>query len=221
MFRSRLVGGDQRRGVLDGGVWSGQMGDPSFVRHVPHLLDLLSGALGPPLHRSLRVAPAMESGVSDRLWSIDEFGGAHPSLGSHIMVVILIRRFVRADKEDEFLRNYLAQKPLENPEFLGETLTRVSDATGMPAGLRGFALNGSAARGVCAAAARSRSCAGGFWRGAGGDRRGRAQDSLLCDGPAAQRRLFYARLSGGNCRGVLRRAQCGVWFFRQGAALDV
>jgi len=59
------------------------------------------------------------------------------------MVVILIRRFVRADKEDEFLRNYLAQKPLENPEFLGETLTRVSDATGMPAGLRGFALNGS------------------------------------------------------------------------------
>jgi hypothetical protein len=59
------------------------------------------------------------------------------------MVVILIRRFVRTDKEDEFLTNYLAQKPLENPEFLGETLTRVSDATGMPAGLRSFALNGS------------------------------------------------------------------------------
>jgi hypothetical protein len=48
------------------------------------------------------------------------------------MVVILIRRFVRIDKEDEFLRNYLTQKPLENPAFLGETITRVSDAASMP-----------------------------------------------------------------------------------------
>jgi hypothetical protein len=32
----------------------------------------------------------------------------------------------------------------------------------------------------------------------GGDRRGRGQDPLFCDGPAAQRRLFRAGLSGGN-----------------------
>ena len=55
----------------------------------------------------------------------------------------------------------------------------------------------------CAAAARSRPCTGGFWRGAGGDRRGRAQDPLFCDGLAAQRRLFCAGLSGGDRRSVL------------------
>src|SRR3954468_22826432 len=78
----------------------------------------------------------------------------------------------------------------------------------------------AAPRGLCAAAARSWPCAGGFWRGAGGDRRGRGQDPLLRDGPAAQRRLFRAGLSGGNRRSVLRRAQRRVQLLRQGAALD-
>ena len=47
-----------------------------------------------------------------------------------------------------------------------------------------------------------------------------AQDPLLCDGPAAQRRLFRAGLSGGDRRSVLRRAQRRVRVLRQGAALD-
>jgi hypothetical protein len=58
------------------------------------------------------------------------------------MVILLIRRFVRADKEKEFLATYDAQKPTGNPAFKGETLTRVSDAADLPAGLRGLALNG-------------------------------------------------------------------------------
>ena len=33
MLRPRLVGGDQRRRVLDGGVGTGQMGDPRFACH--------------------------------------------------------------------------------------------------------------------------------------------------------------------------------------------
>src|SRR5262249_49779703 len=48
-------------------------------------------------------------------------------------------------------------------------------------GLRAAA-PGAAPRGVCAAAARSRSRTGGFWRGAGGDRRSREEDPLLRDG---------------------------------------
>src|SRR6516162_6376634 len=56
---------------------------------------------------------------------------------------------------------------------------------------------------VRSVAARSGPCAGGFWRGAGGDRRGRAQDPLFCDGSAAQRCLFRAGLSGGDRRSVL------------------
>ena len=54
-----------------------------------------------------------------------------------------------------------------------------------------------------AAAARSWPCAGGFRRSAGGDRRCRMQDPLFCDGPAAQRCLFCAGLSGGDQRSVL------------------
>ena len=58
----------------------------------------------------------------------------------------------------------------------------------------------AAARDVRAAAARSGACAGRLRRGAGGDRRGGAEDPLLRDGPAAQRRLLRAGLSGGDAR---------------------
>jgi hypothetical protein len=60
------------------------------------------------------------------------------------MIVVLIRRFVRADRVERFLDTYRAQQPSKNPAFKGETLARVSDESSLPAGLRGFALNGPA-----------------------------------------------------------------------------
>jgi hypothetical protein len=56
------------------------------------------------------------------------------------MVIILIRRFVKLDKEAEFLESYRAQQPLSNPAFKGETLTRLVDGSSLPAGLPSFAL---------------------------------------------------------------------------------
>lgn len=58
------------------------------------------------------------------------------------MVIVLIRRFIRADREADFLTKYQAQKPIDNPAFKGETLTKICEASGVPAGLRGIALNG-------------------------------------------------------------------------------
>ena len=47
-------------------------------------------------------------------------------------MVILIRRFARPDREREFLRVFAAQAPTDNPDFLGETLTRITDGTALP-----------------------------------------------------------------------------------------
>lgn len=58
------------------------------------------------------------------------------------MVIVMIRRFVRSDKELEFLEKYRADAPSQNPAFRGETLTKVCDEASLPAGLRGLALNG-------------------------------------------------------------------------------
>ena len=41
------------------------------------------------------------------------------------MVLILVRRFARPDREAEFLRVFAEQRPAGNPDFLGETLTRI------------------------------------------------------------------------------------------------
>ena len=60
------------------------------------------------------------------------------------MVIVLIRRFIRPDKEKEFLTAYHTRQPIEVPAFKGETLTRVSSAPETPAGLRGLALSGLA-----------------------------------------------------------------------------
>lgn len=51
------------------------------------------------------------------------------------MVVILIRRFARPDREAEFLRLFAAQRPTDNPDFLGETLTRLADSAVRPPGV--------------------------------------------------------------------------------------
>ena len=48
------------------------------------------------------------------------------------MVVILIRRFARPDREAEFLRVFQAQAPIDNPDFFGETLTRITDGRELP-----------------------------------------------------------------------------------------
>ena len=48
------------------------------------------------------------------------------------MIVILIRRFARPDREEEFLRVFAAQRPAGNPDFLGETLTRITDGAALP-----------------------------------------------------------------------------------------
>lgn len=56
------------------------------------------------------------------------------------MVIVLIRRFVRPDREDKFLATYRAQTPLNNSDFLGETLTKVLDDISLPAPLRSFAV---------------------------------------------------------------------------------
>src|ERR1043165_299031 len=58
-------------------------------------------------------------------------------------VVILIRRFVRADREDKFLEAYRAQKPTSNPAFRGETLTKANAFEGLPPELQGLQLSGS------------------------------------------------------------------------------
>jgi hypothetical protein len=56
------------------------------------------------------------------------------------MVIMLIRRFIRPDREDEFLAAYMTQSPNSDPAFQGETLTKVSDDEGVPADLRGLSL---------------------------------------------------------------------------------
>ena len=51
------------------------------------------------------------------------------------MILILIRRFARPDREAEFLRLFAEQRPRGNPDFLGETLTRLSGGTNLPPGV--------------------------------------------------------------------------------------
>lgn len=58
------------------------------------------------------------------------------------MVIVMIRRFVRLDKEADFLQSYRDQKPVNNPAFKGETLTRASDDAALPPGLTNLQLRG-------------------------------------------------------------------------------
>jgi|ERR1700722_4439312 hypothetical protein len=56
------------------------------------------------------------------------------------MVIILIRRFVRIDRIEQFFDTYRKQTPINNVAFRGETLTKASEDAQLPPGLRGFAL---------------------------------------------------------------------------------
>jgi hypothetical protein len=58
------------------------------------------------------------------------------------MVIVLVRRCARPDKIDEFLASYRQQKPTDNPDFLGEDLTRVDASAVLPEALRNFPLSG-------------------------------------------------------------------------------
>jgi hypothetical protein len=58
------------------------------------------------------------------------------------VVIILIRRFIRADQVDRFIAEYRDQSPIANSACKGETLTRINEASEVPPALRGFALNG-------------------------------------------------------------------------------
>lgn len=51
------------------------------------------------------------------------------------MVIVLIRRSVRPDKEREFLASYTREKP-HHDEFIDETLTRLNSSTDLPESLR-------------------------------------------------------------------------------------
>ena len=57
------------------------------------------------------------------------------------MVIVLVRRCVRPDKEEEFLARYQTEKP-QNPDFIGETLTKVEDSSTLPDALRSLPING-------------------------------------------------------------------------------
>jgi len=57
------------------------------------------------------------------------------------MVIILIRRFVKPNRETEFLAAYSAQKPVSNIAFKGETLTKINSEEDLPPGLSSLHLN--------------------------------------------------------------------------------
>ncbi len=53
------------------------------------------------------------------------------------MIIVLIRRSVRPDKEQEFLNSYVRDKPT-HPDFIEETLTKLASPANLPEGLRSF-----------------------------------------------------------------------------------
>jgi hypothetical protein len=55
------------------------------------------------------------------------------------MVIILICRYVRLDREREFLKQYEAERPA-HPDFICETLTKVNDSLELPEPLRSLTL---------------------------------------------------------------------------------
>jgi heme-degrading monooxygenase HmoA len=54
------------------------------------------------------------------------------------MIVVLIRRFVRRDREKEFLARFQTEKPLNDNHFKGEILLRVNDDPTLPEALRSW-----------------------------------------------------------------------------------
>lgn len=58
------------------------------------------------------------------------------------MMLVLIRRCVRRDKEAEFLASYNQDKP-NNPDFVEETLTKVNNSAELPEAMRSLSIAGA------------------------------------------------------------------------------
>ncbi len=52
--------------------------------------------------------------------------------------IVLIRRFIKKEREQDFVAWHKAQPPLERPGFKGKTLTRLDDASQLPPALNTF-----------------------------------------------------------------------------------
>ena len=60
------------------------------------------------------------------------------------MVIILVRRCVKLDKEAKFLACFNREKPRSNPAFIDETLTKVNDSEDLPEAMRSLHISGMA-----------------------------------------------------------------------------
>lgn len=52
--------------------------------------------------------------------------------------IVLIRRFIRPEREADFVAWHQARPALQQPGFISKTLTRLDDASQLPPGLNGF-----------------------------------------------------------------------------------
>lgn len=57
--------------------------------------------------------------------------------------MVLIRRFIKPDREQDFLAWHRSQPPLQREGFMGKTLTRLDDASDLPPGLNTFHVAGN------------------------------------------------------------------------------
>lgn len=56
------------------------------------------------------------------------------------MVIVMIRRCVKRDKEGDFLASYKGQKP-DHPDFIDETLTKINNSSELPEPLRSWSID--------------------------------------------------------------------------------
>ena len=57
--------------------------------------------------------------------------------------VVLIRRFIRKEREQDFIAWHKAQPVPQREGFMGKTLTRLDDTSALPPGLNGFHIGGN------------------------------------------------------------------------------
>jgi hypothetical protein len=57
--------------------------------------------------------------------------------------IVLVRRFIRPDREQDFLAWSKSQPPVDKPGFLGKTLTKLAAIDGLPAALNTFHIAGN------------------------------------------------------------------------------
>lgn len=57
--------------------------------------------------------------------------------------IVLIRRFIKPERAEEFIRWLTSQPPVTAEGFISKTLTRLADAAQLPPGLSGFHVGGN------------------------------------------------------------------------------